>query len=73
MEKKIFLEKVMLSLKREILPTVLVAYGVLLIGMRWKGILDVHFWKLYKRDKVSCTKAKMDSIFALKELLKAWS
>ena len=69
-----------------------------------KGILNIHFWKLYERDKVFCTNDEvggtpglilgrffsldvprmapviakqalywMDSIFAWKELLKAWS
>ena len=103
--KKEFLKKLCFVLIRGILPTVLVAYGVLLTRMRLKRYFGCSFLKtLCKRDKVSCTNNEvegtlglilgrlflltylrmvhviakqalywMDSIFAWKELLKAWS
>ena len=63
--KKEFLKKLCFVLIRGILLSVLVAYGVHLTGMRWKGILDVHFWKLYKRDKVICTNDEVQETLGL--------
>ena len=53
MEKKNFW-KLCFVLIRGILPTVLVAYDVLLTGMRWKRYFGCSFLKTL-RDKVLCT------------------
>ena len=57
--KKEFLKKLCFVLIRGILPTVLVAYGVLLTGMRLKRD------KVYKRDKVFCTNDELEGTLGL--------
>ena len=64
--KKEFLKKLCFVLLRGILPTVLVAYGVLLTGMRLKRYFGCSFLKTFhKRDKVFCANDEVEGTLDL--------